>query len=62
MKLLALLSLALLATALFVDAKTEKDVTSLQIGVKVSVDPGSQHDTQRQRSTCSDRHMDAQTQ
>jgi hypothetical protein len=37
MKLLALLSLALLATALIVDAKTEKDVTSLQIGVKVGV-------------------------
>lgn len=35
MKSLALLSLALLATALIVHAKTEKDVTSLQIGVKV---------------------------
>lgn len=34
MKSLALLSLALLATALIVHAKTEKDVTSLQIGVK----------------------------
>jgi hypothetical protein len=54
MKLLALLSLALLATALFVDAKTEKDVTSLHIGVKVGLTPAlvPQHDTQRQSSTC----------
>jgi hypothetical protein len=37
MKHFALLSLALLVTALIVDAKTEKDVTSLQIGVKVGV-------------------------
>lgn len=45
MKLLALLSLALLATALVVDAKTEKDVTSLQIGVKVGafLCPGASH-------------------